>query len=123
MDGVVYRLNGIDAPEHGQRCGAWACGADATAELARVVQGADVTCAAIETDAHGRVIATCRANGRDLSAHMVDKGLAWAFAKYSDTYVPQELVSKEKAEGVFADTFLPPWEYRAQRWKRAEAEE
>ncbi len=123
LDGVVYRLNGIDAPEHGQRCGEWDCGSAATRELAEMVAGATVSCDPIERDPYGRVIATCRADGRDLSAEMIDKGLAWAFVRYSDAYAPEELVSKEKAEGVFADAYMPPWEFRALRWKRAEAAE
>ena len=123
VDGIIYRLNGIDAPEHGQRCGTWDCGAEATRELARMVAGATVKCQPIEEDAYGRIIATCFADGRDLSAGMIDKGLAWAFLRYSDAYAPEELVSKDKAEGVFAGDFTPPWEYRELRWKRAEAAE
>lgn len=123
MDGIIYRLNGIDAPEHGQRCGNWDCGSAATRELAELVANATVSCEPIETDAYGRIIATCRADGRDLSAEMIDKGLAWAFVRYSDAYAPEELVSREKAEGVFAGAHMPPWEFRARRWKRAEAAE
>ena len=25
IDGTIYHLNGIDAPEHGQKCGQWCC--------------------------------------------------------------------------------------------------
>ena len=123
MDGTIYRLNGIDAPEHGQRCGDWDCGSEATRTLARLVNGADVVCDPIEKDGYGRIIATCHADGRDLSAAMVDKGLAWAFLRYSDVYAADELVSKEKAEGIFSGTYIPPWEFRELRWKSAEAEE
>lgn len=123
IDGVIYRLNGIDAPEHGQRCGDWDCGSEATRELARLLSGATVSCEPVEMDDYGRIIATCYADGRDLGAAMIDKGLAWAFLQYSDAYAPDELVSKDKSAGVFAEDFMPPWEYRALRWKRAEAEE
>lgn len=115
LDGVTYRLNGIDAPEHGQLCGEWACGADATRALAEIVKLHDVTCEPISEDAYGRVIATCFAGGRDIGAEMIDKGLAWAFLRYSDAYAAEELVSKDKAAGVFADDYTPPWEYRALR--------
>lgn len=123
VDGTIYRLNGIDAPEHGQKCGDWACGVAATNALAEMVKGRDVSCDPISEDGYGRVIATCFVNGRDIGAEMIDKGLAWAFVKYSDVYVPEELVSKDKAAGVFLEDYTPPWEYRAQHWKRAEAEE
>ena len=123
VDGTIYRLNGIDAPEHGQRCGDWRCGAEATDTLAGIVAGKAVTCDPIAEDGYGRVIATCFVDGRDIGAEMIDKGLAWAFVRYSDVYVPEELVSKDKAAGVFAGDFTPPWEFRAERWKRAEAKE
>ncbi len=123
IDGTIYRLNGIDAPEHGQRCGDWDCGSEATRELAQLVTGRSVSCDPIEADQYGRIIATCFADGRDLSAEMIDKGLAWAFVKYSDAYAPEELVSKDKADGVFSGDFMPPWKFRELRWKRAEAAE
>jgi len=123
LDGVTYRLNGIDAPEHGQRCGDWACGADATRALADIVEGATVTCTRMSEDGYGRVIATCQADGRDIGKEMIDKGMAWAFLKYSDAYAADELVSKDKAHGVFAEAYTPPWEYRAARWQAAESKE
>jgi len=123
IDGTTYRLNGIDAPEHGQSCGNWACGRDATKALVDLVEGHTVTCTPIEEDAYGRVIATCHAGDHDLSAAMIDKGLAWAFLKFSDAYSTEELVSKDKAHGVFGGDYTPPWEFRSLKWKRAQAEE
>ncbi len=123
IDGVTYRLNGIDAPEHGQRCGDWNCGAEATLALAELVRGHDVVCQALSKDRYGRVIATCFAGGQDLGAKMIDQGLAWAFLRYSDTYMSDELVSREKAEGVFSNDFTTPWDFRAERWSTAEARE
>ncbi|MEM6387510.1 MAG: thermonuclease family protein [Pseudomonadota bacterium] len=122
-NGDIYRLNGIDAPEQGQKCDDWACGTAATRALAELLSGASVSCEIIERDTYGRWVSTCFADGRDLSAAMIDKGLAWAFVKFTDVYVPEELVSRSKAAGVFSGVFLPPWEFRALRWKRAEAEE
>ena len=123
LGGVTYRLNGIDAPEQGQTCGTWDCGQAATEGLAALVRNRDVRCEPITNDGYGRVIATCYADGTDIGAAMIDKGLAWAFLKYSDAYAPDELVSKDKATGVFGGDFLPPWEYRSRRWKRALAAE
>ena len=123
LDGTIFRLNGIDAPERLQRCGDWACGKAATRSLRELVDGKALTCRPISEDGYGRVIATCYANGQDIGAEMIGKGLAWAFVKYTDVYVPEELVSKEKAIGVFAADYAPAWEFRDKRWKRAEAEE
>ncbi|MEM6891895.1 MAG: thermonuclease family protein [Pseudomonadota bacterium] len=105
---TVYRLNGIDAPERGQMCGSWACGQAATRALDRMVTGANVSCTAHGQDGYGRVIATCYANGRDLSAAMIEAGMAWAFVSYSTAYAADELVAREKAKGVFSGENAPP---------------
>ncbi|NNE89640.1 MAG: thermonuclease family protein, partial [Silicimonas sp.] len=57
--GTIYRLNGVDAPEHGQKCGDWNCGSAATEALVEITKGRDVTCDALSEDGYGRVIATC----------------------------------------------------------------
>lgn len=123
IDGTVFRLNGIDAPEHGQKCGDWNCGAEATNGLAELVNGRDIVCDPVAEDGYGRVIATCFADGRDLGAEMIDKGLAWAFLRYSDAYAREELVSREKAAGVFGGDYMPPWEFRDRRWNQVRAED
>jgi endonuclease YncB( thermonuclease family) len=119
VDGTIYRLNGIDAPEHGQRCGDWACGEDATAALVEIVKGRDVTCDPVTEDGYGRVIATCRADGRDVGAEMIGRGLAWAFLKYSDAYALDELNAKSLATGIWSAEYETPWEFRDKRWKAA----
>lgn len=120
LDGTVYRLNGIDAPEHGQTCGKWNCGAQATDTLVEIVKGREVSCDPIGEDGYGRVIATCYADGTDIGASMVDKGLAWAFRRYSTTYVDEEAKAKSRSIGVWSGTYMPPWDFREARWSRAE---
>lgn len=123
VGGTVYRLNGIDAPEHGQLCGDWSCGEDATATLVEIVKGREVTCDPLGEDGYGRVIATCYADGADIGAEMIDKGMAWAFLRYSDVYASDELNAKERQEGVWSADFLAPWDFREARWSRALADE
>lgn len=123
QDGITCRLNGIDAPERGQMCGSWACGRAATRALDRMVADANVSCKAHGKDGYGRVIATCYANGRDLSVTMIDAGMAWAFDRYSIAYAANELVAREKAEGVFSNEYAPHWVYRTRKWKRTETAE
>lgn len=123
LDGTIYRLNGIDAPEHGQTCGNWQCGQDATQGLVDLVASKSVRCEPILQDGYGRVIATCFAEGQDLGAAMINKGLAWAFLKYSDVYETDQLISQDKAQGIFGGDFTPPWEYRENRWNLAEKHE
>ena len=61
IDGVRYRLHGIDAPEARQACRAWGltwdCGAAATEALMPRAEG--LSCASSGTDRFGREIGTC----------------------------------------------------------------
>jgi endonuclease YncB( thermonuclease family) len=118
LRGKTIRLNGIDAPEHGQRCGSWNCGAMATEALARLIEGEKVSCVTHTRDAYGRDIATCTVRGRDVGAALVQTGVAWAFRKYSDVYAAQELDAKAKALGIWSGrrAYETPWDFRAAKW-------
>jgi endonuclease YncB( thermonuclease family) len=113
---VTYRIEGIDAPEHGQKCGAWNCGNDATAAMARLVQGKQVNCLGESLDDYGRVLARCHVDGADLGAALISAGLAWAFTKYSDTYVFEEEEARQRGVGIWSGSFQTPWNFRAERW-------
>jgi endonuclease YncB( thermonuclease family) len=119
------RLEGIDAPEASQSCkrkffGWWACGTAATGALAKLVEGRDITCQPRGLDKYGRMLGVCFAGGQDVNAAMVRQGHAWAFVKYSTTYVEQEALARKEAIGVWQGEAVPPWEYRQQRWTGAE---
>ncbi len=86
ISGVRIRLEGIDAPETGQLCnlkwiGTWHCGAVASAALARMVEGHDISCESRGQDKYGRMLGICYVGSRDINAEMVRAGLAWAFVK------------------------------------------
>ena len=121
VDGQVYRLNGIDAPEHGQKCGGWACGADATDALAGLVEDEKVVCDATDIDAYGRKIATCFVGTIDLGESLVDKGHAWAFVKYSDVYAETEQDARARGIGIWSGEFQAPWAFREEKWATANA--
>lgn len=59
MTGVRVRLAFVDAPEAKQTCekdGAdWACGDEATATLAAIIAGQQLTCTVIDTDVYGQI--------------------------------------------------------------------
>ncbi len=74
IDGTIYRLWGIDAPETKQECDGQRMGAAATGALENLVRGKVVTCEARTKDRYGRTVALCRADGVDLSAAMVQSG-------------------------------------------------
>jgi endonuclease YncB( thermonuclease family) len=117
------RLFGIDAPESAQRCTGqqgreWACGRSATRALERLTKGQEITCRGDSYDDYGRLLAVCTAS-QEINASLVRQGLAWAFVRYSDTYVGAEAQARSARRGVFATPSEPPWEFRAKRWAGA----
>jgi endonuclease YncB( thermonuclease family) len=119
------RLEGIDAPETAQTCqrryvGSWACGTAATAALARLIGNKPVTCQPRGLDKYGRTLATCFVDGLDINAQMVRQGYAWAFVRYSATYVKEEALAKAEGVGIWQGEAQPAWEFRANRWTAAE---
>lgn len=117
MTGARIRLFGIDAPELAQTCDRggepWACGEAARAELVKLVQDQSVTCLGHETDAYGRLVATCRIGGLDLGEAMVGAGWATAYTQYSTYYVERETLAKRFRLGIWAATFETPATWRA----------
>lgn len=125
IEGQRIRLEGIDAPESGQTCarrffGRWDCGAAATKALSGMVAGRQVACISHGNDKYGRMLGICHAGGIDINERMVSEGLAWAFVKYSQTYVAVEQQARSAWRGVFAADTEPAWDYRAHRWAHAE---
>jgi len=119
------RLEGIDAPETGQTCkrrlvGAWACGTEATGVLARLIEGKQVRCEPHGLDKYGRTLGVCFLGGQNVNAWMVRHGHAWAFVKYSTSYVREEAAARAQRIGVWQGEAIPPWEYREHRWVSAE---
>jgi endonuclease YncB( thermonuclease family) len=112
LNGTTYRLWGIDAPEGVQLCGDWHAGSEATRALASLMHGRAIVCEPKATDRYGRTVALCRADGVDLGAEMVRRGMAWAFVRYSHDYVPQEAAAKREGKGVHAYACIPAWEWR-----------
>lgn len=124
IDGVTYRLNGIDAPEHGQKCKkpsgkTWPCGKRATAALGDMVVGSDIRCEGSQADGYGRTIATCYKAGIDLNRQMVLEGWAWAFLKYSQVYAEEQKAAQSAGIGIWQAKTQTPWDYRAERWNTA----
>jgi endonuclease YncB( thermonuclease family) len=118
------RLFGIDAPESAQRCrtargGQWDCGRAARRALESLAAGQTVTCRGKGLDEFGRLLAVCSTPRAELNATLVRQGLAWAFVRYSDTYVAVEQEARGAKRGVFVAETEPPWEFRAHRWEGA----
>lgn len=116
------RLHGIDAFENGQDCERgtrrYNCGAAAENAL-RALAKDGLTCQGDSVDGYDRLIAVCRARGRDVNAAMVTSGHALAFRRYSKDYVAEEAEAKASGAGAWAGTFITPWDFRAVRWNAA----
>lgn len=124
IGGVRVRLEGIDAPEHGQICGqrgggTWNCGSAAANTLEKLIGRDLVECTPSGHDKYGRILAFCRAGTRDLNAEMVRTGHAWAFVKYSTLYVSTEAEARAASVGIWQGEADPPWVYRERRWTSA----
>ncbi|QIG55375.1 thermonuclease family protein [Altererythrobacter sp. BO-6] len=111
------RLHGIDAVESSQQCtrngATWACGADAGQLLSSLVAGKAVQCQQRDVDSYGRVVATCTANGVDLSQRMANAGYAVALPQYSDRYVGVVEQARTRGVGIWGGEFQMPSDYRA----------
>lgn len=117
LTGVLVRLYGIDAPELKQTCmrgdGRWACGREAADKLAALIDGQTVRCEQRDIDGYGRTVAMCRVGRTDLSAAIVDAGLAVALPKFTAAYVPNEARARERRLGLWSGEFQMPADYRA----------
>lgn len=106
------RLKGIDAPEGRQTCRRagrdWPCGEDARRELVRLIGAAEVTCRAVEEDQHGRALAFCKANGRDLNAEMVRSGFAVSYPSFGR----EEGIARAGKKGLWSGEFQKPRDWR-----------
>lgn len=107
------RLAGIDAPEREQQCidaaqQPTACGKTSRDTLDNLVGKGPVTCAPIEMDRYGRVVATCEFNGADLGEVMVTAGQAVASGRYG----PLEDEAKAARRGIWAGSFDRPADWR-----------
>jgi endonuclease YncB( thermonuclease family) len=123
--GEKIRLEGIDAPESAQTCGGakggtWACGREAADALAKLVERRRVTCRNKGFDTYDRMLGVCSVDSLTINAEMIRRGLAWAFIKYSTTYVELEAEARRAAVGVWQGKAEAPWIYRENRWKVAE---
>ncbi len=115
---LKIRLFGIDAPEVRQRCKTyngsyWACGIAARDAMRELASSApQLNCHLRDVDRYGRLVMQCFADGRDIAAALVDKGLALAYRDYSTAYVKNEVLAEAAGRGMWQGHFSPPWEWR-----------
>ena len=114
--GERVRLYGIDAPESDQSCTVnardYPCGEEATEWLIEMTREKEVRCEKKGRDRYGRLLAVCFAGNRNLNRGLVEAGLALAYRRYSQEFVPAEDAARRAAKGVWAGMFVPPWQWR-----------
>lgn len=119
IHGTRIRLHGIDAPESRQSCRradrAWRCGQQAALAVSDFIGRRTVRCDPRDRDRYGRVVAVCYVAGVDLNAWMVRQGWALAYRRYSRDYVPAEAEAAHDRAGIWAGSFISPWEWRRSR--------
>ena len=127
ISGQRIRLEGIDAPETAQVCrgtylSRWHAGQAATNALRKRIGERLVLCRGHKRDRYRRLIATCYVGGDDINREMVATGNAWAFRKYSTTYIDAEASARAARAGIWSADCQTAWDYRARRWAASQTE-
>ena len=114
--GTKIRMHGIDAPESKQTCQAngktYRCGQKSTVALRELIGSDDVRCEGTDQDRYGRVIAVCFVGQTNLNASLVSQGWALAYRRYSNAFVGEEAEAKSNNRGLWAGSFIAPWDWR-----------
>lgn len=112
IKGIEIRLRGVDAAEGSQTCirseETWPCGREATMHLRNRLRGRAVTCKGHERDAHGRLLAICKAGGQEINHWLVEQGWAVSY----DDYPAAERKAREARRGLWAGSFVRPRDWR-----------
>ena len=110
VGGQLVRLQGIAAPESGDRCPLRTvtikCGRIATTALMDLTAGAKVQCEPHgKPNAKGVYLATCKANGYDLSEGMVYTGWARPVKGSPKRYRAIEAGARKRGRGLWRGDF------------------
>jgi endonuclease YncB( thermonuclease family) len=113
------RLYGVDTPEGQQTCEdadgkRYLCGSRAAETLSSLIgRNGRVSCVEEDRDRYGRVVAVCRANGREINAELIRQGWALEYKQYSDgRYADEEADARKAKRGLWAGKFVEPWDWR-----------
>lgn len=113
------RLYGVDAPEGQQTCDdaagkRYLCGSRAAGALAEIIgRNGHVSCEEEDRDQYGRIVAVCKANGRDINGELIRQGWAVEYKQYSDgRFSAEEAEARQAKRGLWAGKFILPWDWR-----------
>jgi endonuclease YncB( thermonuclease family) len=110
---IIVRLHSIDTPEHDQP---W--GKEATAALARRVQGHQVSIGVVTQDSYERLVADVLVADESINAWMVQQGSAWAYRHFLEDarFCIWEAEARSARRGLWGkppDSWRAPWQWRA----------
>jgi endonuclease YncB( thermonuclease family) len=122
---VVFRLDGIDAPELDQNCiddhaDPWACGVEARDQLVKLVGGRPVRCDDLGADKlrRNRRIGVCTADGDTVSLNqqVARTGFAVSAEPAAKIHVKDDAAEARIALlGIWKGCFIAPAEFRADK--------
>jgi endonuclease YncB( thermonuclease family) len=122
---VIYRLDGIDAPELDQTCiddhaDPWACGLEARDRLSALIGGREVRCETSGTkpsDKKRRLgLCTVVGESRNLNQLMVREGFGLMSDPAGNNRLKEEqATAKDKRQGLWKGCFVAPQEFRRGR--------
>jgi len=117
LQGRRLRLDGVDAPEPGQRCALEArlydCGEVARTALLDLTAGSEVRCRPLGPGPEGSTMALCTAAGYDLSEGMVYTGWALAAPAAAERYRAVQEQAQRAKHGLWRGRFVAPWDWSA----------
>jgi len=116
LNGEKIRFSGIDTPELKQTCMKGDqkvfCGKLAKMLLVKKIGNKTPECIREGRDVYKRTLAECFINGESLSAFLVRSGYAFAYLKYSDKFIKDEVFAKKNKLGMWSMKFEYPWDFR-----------
>jgi endonuclease YncB( thermonuclease family) len=117
LQGQRLRLDGIDAPEPGQRCllndRLYDCGEVARTALLDLTAGVEVVCRPLGPGPGDTRFARCFAADYDLSEGMVYTGWALADPATANDYGKLQERAKQSRHGLWRGRFIAPWDWAA----------
>ena len=127
IGGIVYRLDGIDAPELDQNCldeigEVYPCGQLAVEALKRFIAGRPIHCDDLGPDPKypKRRIGQCMVGGIDLHRWLVIEGWALNFEPYArGPFRDQEADARHGRFNIWKGCFVSPRDFR--RWNKHKA--
>jgi endonuclease YncB( thermonuclease family) len=124
LDGAVFRLEGVDAPEIDQTClddnaVVWPCGVEARSRLNAYINGRPVRCEGrgADPDYPKRRLGVCTIEGEPgtLNEWLVREGWAIKFEPHAKgRFAKEETDARENRRGIWRGCFAEPRDFR--RW-------